>query len=397
MTSASRFPVAWIALSQLFGTSLWFSANSAADDLMRAWGVTPGDVGWMTTAVQLGFIAGTLFFSLSGLADRFSASRIFAACAVGGALFNAGFAAWSAGLASAVCFRFLVGACLAGIYPIGMKLVVSWAPERAGSALAQLVGMLTLGSALPHALRLMGASWPWQGVILASSVLALAGAVIILRLGDGPHLRQRPDRAESRPGQVLSAFRSPRFRASALGYFGHMWELYAFWTLVPMLVVRTVLVRDFPVLGAAGLAFLIMGAGGLGCFLGGAWARHVGSARVAASALFLSGFCCLLFAAGGAAWPAAWLLPLLLLWGASVVADSPHFSALSAAACPPHLVGSALALQNAIGFSITVVAIALTTQAVTDWGTAVAWLLLPGPVLGLAGFFPLLKPAPAAE
>ena len=364
---------------------------------MRAWGVTPGDVGWMTTAVQLGFIAGTLFFSLSGLADRFSASRIFAACAVGGALFNAGFAAWSAGLASAVCFRFLVGACLAGIYPIGMKLVVSWAPERAGSALAQLVGMLTLGSALPHALRLMGASWPWQGVILASSVLALAGAVIILRLGDGPHLRQRPDRAESRPGQVLSAFRSPRFRASALGYFGHMWELYAFWTLVPMLVVRTVLVRDFPVLGAAGLAFLIMGAGGLGCFLGGAWARHVGSARVAASALFLSGFCCLLFAAGGAAWPAAWLLPLLLLWGASVVADSPHFSALSAAACPPHLVGSALALQNAIGFSITVVAIALTTQAVTDWGTAVAWLLLPGPVLGLAGFFPLLKPAPAAE
>ena len=390
-------PVAWIALSQLFGTSLWFSANSAADDLMRAWGLTPGDIGWMTTAVQLGFIAGTLGFSLSGLADRFPASRIFAVCAVGGALFNAGFAGWSSGLASALAFRFLVGVSLAGIYPIGMKLVVSWAPERAGSALAQLVGMLTLGSALPHALRLMGASWPWQGVMLASSLLALAGAAIILRLGDGPHLKQRPDRAESRPGHVLSAFRSARFRASALGYFGHMWELYAFWTLVPMLVTRTILVREFPVLGSAGLAFFIMGAGALGCFLGGAWARRVGSARVAAFALFLSGFCCFLFAAGGATWPAAWLLLLLLLWGASVVADSPHFSALSAAACPPHLVGSALALQNAIGFSITVVAIALTTQAVADWGTAVAWLLLPGPVLGLAGFLPLLKPAQPAE
>ena len=151
-------PVAWIALAELFGTSLWFSANSAADDLVRAWGASPGDIGWMTTAVQAGFILGTLGFSLSGLADRYPASRIFSACAVGGAFFNAAFAVFSGGLASAVAFRFLVGICLAGIYPIGMKLVVSWAPERAGSALAQLVGMLTLGSALPHALRLLGAS-----------------------------------------------------------------------------------------------------------------------------------------------------------------------------------------------------------------------------------------------
>ena len=389
-------PVAWIALAELFGTSLWFSANSAADDLVRAWGASPGDIGWMTTAVQAGFILGTLGFSLSGLADRYPASRIFSVCAVGGAFFNAAFAVFSGGLASAVAFRFLVGICLAGIYPIGMKLVVSWAPERAGSALAQLVGMLTLGSALPHALRLLGASWPWQGVILASSVLALAGAALIQRLGDGPHLRQRPSAAELRPGSVLAAFLSPRFRASALGYFGHMWELYAFWTLVPMLVARTVLVQDFPTLGTAGLAFVIMGAGALGCFLGGAWARRVGSAPVAAAALLLSGTCCLLFAAGGDRWPAPLLFLLLVLWGASVVADSPHFSALSAAACPSHLVGSALAFQNAIGFSITVVAIALTTHAVASWGTAVAWLLLPGPLFGLAGFFPMLKPARAA-
>src|ERR1700726_4320500 len=181
-------PVATIAIAQLLATSLWFSANSAADDLRRAWGASVSDIGLLTSAVQLGFILGTLVFALSGFADRFPASRIFPVCALLGAAFNAGFAWLSTGIASGAAFRFGVGICLAGIYPIGMKLIVSWVPARTGSALAYLVAMLTIGTALPHALRLIGATWRWQYVIGSSSVLAALAALLIYLLGDGPHL-----------------------------------------------------------------------------------------------------------------------------------------------------------------------------------------------------------------
>src|SRR6516164_2951831 len=179
-------PVATIAIAQLLGTSLWFSANSAAPDLMRAWGIGVSGIGLLTNAVQLGFILGTMTFALSGLADRYPASRIFVVSACLGAGFNACFALFSHGLASAALFRFLVGICLAGIYPIGMKLIVSWVPERTGSALAYLVGMLTLGTALPQGLRFLGGSWRWQAVILSSSGLGLLAAALIFFLGDGP-------------------------------------------------------------------------------------------------------------------------------------------------------------------------------------------------------------------
>ena len=159
-------PVPVIVVAQLFGTSLWFSANSAADDLIRTWGIAPADIGTLTNAVQLGFILGTLTFAISGLADRYPASRIFAVCALLGALGNAAFALFATGMAVGVPLRFAVGFCLAGVYPLGMKLVVSWVPERAGAALAQLVGMLTLGTALPHGIRLAGAGWSWQATIL---------------------------------------------------------------------------------------------------------------------------------------------------------------------------------------------------------------------------------------
>lgn len=177
-----RHPVFLIVIAQLFGTSLWFSANSAADDLIRSWGITPADIGTLTNAVQLGFIVGTLSLSISGLADRFPASRIFAVCATLGALLNTAFAWLSVGMASGVLLRFSVGLCLAGIYPLGMKLVVSWVPERAGVALAWLVGMLTLGTALPHGIRFFGESASWQLTLTISSCLALLAAVMIFSL-----------------------------------------------------------------------------------------------------------------------------------------------------------------------------------------------------------------------
>ena len=384
-------PVPVIILAQLFGTSLWFSANSAADDLIHTWGITPAAIGTLTNAVQLGFILGTLSFAVSGLADRFAASRIFAVCALLGALCNAAFALFATDLASGIPLRFAVGLCLAGVYPLGMKLVVSWVPERAGAALAQLVGMLTLGTALPHGIRLAGAGWSWQATILVSSALALIAAALIFRLGDGPHLKRRHDAPPLRLGRVFYTFSRREFRASALGYFGHQWELYAFWTLVPSLLVVSGLAA-VQTAALSGLSFAIIAVGALGCVLGGWWSQRAGSARVAATALGLSALCCALFPLSEA-WPAAAKIGLLLLWGASVVADSPHFSALSARACAPEIVGSALAIQNSIGFAITMISIHLGTAWIGDWGSQIAWLLLPGPLLGLIGLYPLWRPA----
>lgn len=387
-------PVPTIVLSQLFGTSLWFSANSAAGSLMQAWGITEADIGLLTNAVQLGFISGTLTFALTGLADRFEASRIFMVCALLGALFNALFALAAEGLASGLPLRFAVGFCLAGVYPLGMKLVVSWVPERAGTVLAQLVGMLTLGSALPHGVRLAGADWSWQSTILVSSLLAILAAWMIRTLGDGPFLKRQPGASPIGLGQVLAAFRIPQYRASALGYFGHQWELYAFWTLVPALIVASGLAAPrSPEL--SGLAFLIIGIGAAGCILGGWWSQYVGSARVAATALAGSALCCLIFPMVASMVPGGLLL-VLLAWGATVIADSPHFSALSAKACPPEIVGSALTLQNAIGFAITMVSIQIGTAVVETLGVLTAWLLLPGPLLGLWGLAPLWRKKPTA-
>lgn len=288
----------------------------------------------------------------------------------------------------ALVYRFVVGLMLAGIYPLGMKLVISWTRGDSGNALGLLVGMLTLGTALPHGIRALGADLPWEVVVLTSSVLTLIGGWSIRVLGDGPYLATSSSTGFGIRviGGGLRAFKNPKFRSAAFGYFGHMWELYAFWALVPLLISDLGGANSTGLSSSmvSGLAFLIISIGALGCVLGGIVSKRAGSKAVAVAALTISGLMCFTF-------PLVrelafeYKLILLLVWGATVVADSPQFSALSARACDKRFLGGALAIQNSLGFFITIFAIAVTSALYPVLEDKVAWLLLPGPLLGLAG------------
>ena len=383
ITLFSRYPLPVIVLAQLFGTSLWFSVNGVWLSLSGELGLTGSDLGLLTLAVQGGFIVGTLALAITGIADRFGASRIFACSCILGAVANGGFILVAASPSLGLLLRFATGLCLAGIYPLGMKLVISWTPKYAGAALAWLVGMLTLGTALPHLMRGATTGLPWEWALLGASVLSLVGAGLVFVLGDGPHLPA--SRGSVALGKGLEAMMMPRFRAVAGGYLGHMWELYAFWTLAPLLAARELQRLALAEELVPWLAFAVIAFGAIGCIGGGWMSRRRGSEWVARWTLALSGAVCLGYPLLSEASPVL-LIGLLLIWGIAVVADSPQFSALAAEESPRASVGSSLAVMNAIGFGLTLPAIWITSFLWDSQGVWVVAWLLPGPLLGLLAF-----------
>ena len=377
-----------IVFSQFAGTSLWFAVNAVMPDLQQAWGLPAGAVGTLTSAVQLGFVAGTLVFALLMVADRFSPSRVFLACALLGALANAA-TLWAGGsLAALVALRFVVGFLLAGIYPVGMKIAASWYRQGLGAALGVLIGALILGTALPHGLRALvgegGALPSWQHVVLGVSLLAALGGVATgLFVPDSPWLQRG---ARISPAALRLIWRDRRLRASVFGYFGHMWEIYTYFVLVPLIVGLRL---AGPAQSAA--SFFIIAAGFIGCVAGGLLVRRWGSARVAQLQLAASGLCCLAAPLMLQA-PTALFLAWLLLWGLTVAGDSPQFSTLTAQNAPPAVVGSVLTFVNCLGFAISVLSIELFVAALPHVPLAVLLPLLGlGPLAGLWMFRPLSR------
>ena len=382
-----------IVLAQLLGTSPWFAVNAVMPDLQRAAGWEAQAVGTLSAALQLGFVAGTLLFALLAVADRFSARWVFFSCACGAALCTLAASAASDSLPALMFWRALTGLCLAGIYPVGMKLAAQWFPQGLGAALGWLVGALVLGSASSHALRAMGVDLAGGGSaasVVFWTIAALSAAAGLLVLWLVPEPPRRAAAAKGlRLGALASLWRDSRLRASAGGYFGHMWELYTVWVLVPAVLAT----RLADTVAVSWAAFLVLAAGALGCIGGGLLARSVGGARVAAAQLACSGACCL-----AAPWMLQAPMPLfmawLLLWGITVVGDSPQFSALTASFAPPAAMGSLLTLVNSIGFAISAFSVELFVRASATQPLAhlLPWLAL-GPALGLW----LMRPLVAAK
>jgi MFS family permease len=352
-------------------------------DLQRDWQLPATAVGSLTSAVQFGFISGTLAFAALTIADRFSPRQVFLLSALAGAACNAAGALLEGRYGWLVALRFATGFFLAGIYPVGMKIAAGWYTRGLGAALGLLVGALVLGTAAPHGLRALGAHWPWQTVMWSASAIAAAGGALMYALvPDSPSM---PRAAHIRPQALTVLWTDRKVRASAFGYFGHQWELYTFWVLVPAILASRLAGSAVPA-----ASFAVIGAGFFGCAVGGLLARRFGSARVAATQLAASGACCVLapLLLDAPLWLfGAWLL----LWGVTVVGDSPQFSTLTALNSPRDSVGSVLTFYNCIGFAITIVSIELFTRALQHWPLAVVlpWLAL-GPALGLRALSPLL-------
>ncbi len=382
-----------IALAQLGGTSLWFAANAVVPDLERDWQLDSGTAAAaVTTAVQAGFIIGTLVYSLLLIADRFSPRKVYLVSSLMAAAANAAVLLMPAALASMTGTRFAVGFLLAGIYPVGMKIAASWYREGLGGALGVLIGALVLGAAVPQGLRAAGADWPWEQVILTVSGFAAAGGLLLAwQVPDGPH-RVRGTALD--PRSLVVIVRDPTVRASVFGYFGHMWELYVVLMLIPALFALRL---GGPSATVAWLSFAAIGVGAIGCAGGGWLAGRFGSARVASVQLLASGLCCLL-----APWMfvAPWWLFVawMMVWGTTVSGDSPQFSALTANNCPPEIVGSVLTFVNCIGFTISIVAIQWATWAAGrgPLETVLPWLAV-GPAIGLLFMRRLVGTAPRSD
>ncbi|WP_368505419.1 MFS transporter [Alkalihalophilus sp. As8PL] len=373
-----------IAIAELCALSLWFSGSVVAPELINVWSVRDSSVSaWLSAAVPVGFVIGALISAYYGLADRFNARKVFALSALIGAGLN-GLLLWTDHAAIGIIVRVLTGMTLAGVYPTAVKLLSQWFPTKRGLAIGVLIAALTIGSALPQFFVTIFSAVNWKLVIMTSSFLALAAAGIVYWLLEDAPVAQK--KASFSFHLIKEVIKNRPVMLANYGYFGHMWELYAMWTWLPLFLAASFL-TDSPTTSIAFVSFasfLAIGiAGGLGSVIGGLVADKVGRARLTIYSMAISAACCVAigFTFGQSIW-LTWIIALI--WGASVIADSAQFSAAVSEFADVEYIGTALTFQMCVGFLITIFSINLIPYAQLFLGWEWVFILLAiGPILGI--------------
>jgi MFS family permease len=383
-----------LAIAELLGMSLWFSGSAVVPALTKEWHLSEAAASWLTLSVQLGFVAGTLLSALLNLPDIISPRHLFTLTAIAAAIINAAFGWFAHDATVGVPLRFLTGMFLAGVYPPAMKILATWFRHGRGLALGVLVGALTLGKATPYLVNGIG-SGNWRHNVIFVSLLAVVGGVVVLFfVNDGPFALPA---ARFDWKQVGKVFHNRGVRLANLGYFGHMWELYAMWTWIPFMIRASLSLRKSDPSLAEVASFLVIGCGAAGCVAAGLFADRVGRTIVTSWAMIISGSCCLLIGLLFGANPIL-LLIVAAIWGASVVADSAQFSACVTELGDPQYMGTALTIQTCVGFLLTTISIELIPRFVNLVGWRYAFVILaPGPLFGVISMLRLRRLPEAAK
>ncbi|WP_034923037.1 MFS transporter [Gillisia sp. CAL575] len=386
-----RFTIFIIVFAQFCCTSLWFATNAVLGELLLNFQLNNNALEHLTSAVQFGFIIGTLLFAVFSIADRFSPSKVFFVCALLGAGINAATILETNNFLSLLIIRFSSGFFLAGIYPVGMKIASDYSDKGLGKALGFLVGALVLGTAFPHLLNGFANKISWKTVILATSAIAiLGGFLILLFVPNGPY-RKRNYKPAFKTAKLI--FKDPKLRIAALGYFGHMWELYSFWAFIPIILTTYFSFHNSTTPNISLLSFTIIGIGSIACVIAGLLCNIYGEKKIARTALLLSGFCCLISPVLFYTDSNVIFITFLIFWGMVVVADSPLFSSLVAKNTPAEYRATSLTLVNSIGFAITIVSIQSISIISNYIDPKFLYLILGiGPIIGVIALFQNTKP-----